>query len=234
MRDAFLIGALYLALGVVVTALAGLYAGPRFWEALLWGGIALATGCVASLCLSYSHQATGRPFLGPALAINLGLCLVIIGFVWHFWKAVIDADVLFYFVDIRDPKDISAQLPIYIASRSPGTFEKVDPWWSPWGSEQTSDLNDPTSLYYSIGGRLKLVYPWIRGNTKYGLAVTAGDYLVEYNATLKDINYHFDEHLVIQNQDGILVQKIDVWRVVVPGGERVAVYSGDSSKGLIQ
>ena len=35
MRNDLLIGMLYLAAGAIVTALAGMFAGPRFWEALL-------------------------------------------------------------------------------------------------------------------------------------------------------------------------------------------------------
>jgi hypothetical protein len=84
MRDDLLIGLLYAAVGALMTALAAQYAGPQFWEVIEWGAVALILGCVASLWLSHSHRTTGRPFLGPALSINLGICLVVAGFVWHF------------------------------------------------------------------------------------------------------------------------------------------------------
>ena len=61
MRDALIIGALYAALGAVVAALAVKFAAPStLWDIVLWGGVALALGCIASLWLSASHRATGR------------------------------------------------------------------------------------------------------------------------------------------------------------------------------
>jgi hypothetical protein len=78
------------------------------------------------------------------------------------------------------------------------------------------------------------LFPWVRGGAKYGRSISAGEYLIQYDATHKDVNYHFDEHLNIYAVDGSLVQKIDVWRNVVPGGDRKLVYSADTSKEPIQ
>jgi hypothetical protein len=84
MREGLLIGLLYAAVGGLVTALAAQYAGPRFWVILEWSMVALILGCIASLVLLHSHQTTGRPFWMPAILINLGLCLITGGFVWHY------------------------------------------------------------------------------------------------------------------------------------------------------
>jgi hypothetical protein len=84
MREALIIGLLYAAVGALVTALAAKYAGPLFWDIIEWGAGAIIVGCAVSLWLSFSSATTGRPFLLPAALINLGLCLVALGFVWHF------------------------------------------------------------------------------------------------------------------------------------------------------
>lgn len=66
---------------------------------------------------------------------------------------------------------------------------------------------------------MKVVFPWVRGGVKYGPSISAGEYLIQYDTTHKDVNYHFDEHLNIHVVDGSLVQKIEVWRNVVPDGD---------------
>ena len=142
MRDALIIGALYAALGAVVAALAVKFAAPSpyplrrtfrttLWDIVLWGGVALALGCIASLWLSLHIK--DWAFLLPAACISLGLCLIAFGYIWHFSKDEVDNEYLFYSVDIRDPKDLKAHLPIFITSRSPSPFENVDCWWAPWG-----------------------------------------------------------------------------------------------------
>jgi hypothetical protein len=83
-RDAFIIGLFYAAMAALMAALAAKYAGPLFWEIVQWGAITLMVGCAASMWLSYSHQSTGKPFLWPALCINLGLCAITAGFLWHY------------------------------------------------------------------------------------------------------------------------------------------------------
>jgi hypothetical protein len=49
MRDALVIGALYAAVGAIVAALAVKYAEPSsLWDIILWGGVAMAPGNIAS------------------------------------------------------------------------------------------------------------------------------------------------------------------------------------------
>jgi hypothetical protein len=235
MRDALIIGALYAALGAVVAALAVKFAAPStLWDIVLWGGVALVLGCIASLWLSASHQATGRPFLLPAACISLGLCLIAFGYIWHFSKDEVDNEYLFYSVDIRDPKDLKAHLPIFITSRSPSPFENVDCWWAPWGSEKNIYPTNQTNPYWSIGHQMKVVFPFVRGGAMYGRSILSGDYLIQYDTTFKGLNYHFDERLNIEAQDGSLVQKIDVWRTKMPDGNRILVYSSYSSKASVK
>lgn len=69
----------------------------------------------------------------PTLWINLGICLIVFGSVRHFSEGPapekVDNAYLFYWVEIRNPKNIDALLPIYIMRKSPSTFENVDCWW---------------------------------------------------------------------------------------------------------
>jgi hypothetical protein len=73
---------------------------------------------------------------------------------------------------------------------------------------------------------MKVFFPVVRGGTLYGRSISANDYVIQYDATFRGLSYHFDERLNIRAQDGILTQKIDVWRTI-SGGERTLVYSGD-------
>lgn len=151
-----------------------------------------------------------------------------VGLLWHFWSDAVDNDYLFYWADISNSK--GTHFPVYIRSRTSGTFENVDPWWAPWGSEKSASPTDPNTPYMSIGHQMKVFFPFVRWAVLYGRAIPVGDYLIQYDATLKDTNYHFDEHLIIIENDGSLVQKIDVWKMTVPdSGDRALVYSADSS-----
>ena len=79
------IGLLFFGGSAVLTALAIKQAtNSTLWDIVLWGGTAMVISAVATLALYISSQPSGRPFLWPALCINLGLCLIIAGFVWHF------------------------------------------------------------------------------------------------------------------------------------------------------
>ncbi len=89
MREAIIIGiivgALFFAAGAVLSALAIKYAtSSLLWDVVLWGSVALMMGSLVTLGLYISSQLSGRPFVGPALIINFGLCLIVGGFVWHF------------------------------------------------------------------------------------------------------------------------------------------------------
>lgn len=90
MREAvivgLIIGTFFAGVGAVVAALAIKNATPSIlWDIILWSGVA-ATLCSAAtmalvLSADYSH---GRPLLIPAAVINLGICLIVSGLVWHF------------------------------------------------------------------------------------------------------------------------------------------------------
>jgi len=229
MREAiivgFIIGAFFAAIGAIVAALAIKNATPSIlWDLVLWGGVALLFCSIATLALYISSQNSGRPLLWPALLINTGLCLMVGGFVWHFSKAMVDNDYMFFWID-NPPENTTAQFPIYIASPATGAFKDLRVWWAPWGSQSKPLPKSPDNPYWSIGFQLKSPVDLIRGGTDYGRSVPLGDYSIEYDATLKDVNYHFDEHLMIENKNGKLAQKIEVWRMIVPGGEKTLVYS---------
>jgi hypothetical protein len=131
-RDAIIIGALYAAVGAIVAALAIKYASPSvLWDIVLWGGVALAIGCIASLWLSASHQTTGRPFLLPAACINLGLCLLVFGFVWHFsgfrqsstYTYILSLSDLDIIIDEKNPNvDLAIGLKIKNTNENPTKY----------------------------------------------------------------------------------------------------------------
>ena len=217
MREAFIIGAFYAALGAIVAALAVKYAEPSLlWDIVLWGGVTLAIGCIASLWLSASHQATGRSFLFPAALINLGLCLIVFGWFWHFYNKRPDNEFMWFRVDISDPANLTAPLPLRIKNQRSGPFANVDVWFSPWSSKPGSQE------YFSIGPPLKVSFPVLQhGDYPYGRAIQAGDYRIEFDGTLHDLTYHFVEHLKISERDKALIQSIEVRRTI--GGKDEAV-----------
>jgi fluoride ion exporter CrcB/FEX len=78
------IGLFFFLATCVMTAVAIRYATPSLlWDLILWGGVIGMFSTVATFALFVSSQLTGRPFLWPTLAINLGICLIVGGFVWH-------------------------------------------------------------------------------------------------------------------------------------------------------
>lgn len=89
MREAIIIGvaigAFFFAGGGILTALAIKYATSSvLWDFVLWTGTSLMIASVATLALYVSSQLTGRAFLIPALLIDLGICSIAGGLVWHF------------------------------------------------------------------------------------------------------------------------------------------------------
>jgi hypothetical protein len=89
MREAIIIGAVvglfFFACGAAVSALAIKYStNSLLWDFVLWGGVAIMLGSITTLGLYISSQLRGRAFMGPALLINLGICLIVFGAVWHF------------------------------------------------------------------------------------------------------------------------------------------------------
>lgn len=82
---ALVVGAIFFFASAIVTALAIKYAtSSRLWDVVLIAGIAGMIGSVVTLALFVNSQNKGLPILWPALLINLGICLVIAGSVWHF------------------------------------------------------------------------------------------------------------------------------------------------------
>ena len=84
MREAIIIGVvvglLFFAAGVIMTALAVKYAtNSILWDVLLWSGIALMVASVATLILYIHSQSSGGAFWVPALLINLGVYAIISG-----------------------------------------------------------------------------------------------------------------------------------------------------------
>lgn len=89
MRDSIIVGVvvgtLFFAAGAILTALAIKYAtSSDLWDFVLWGGVALMTCSVATLGIYISSQIWNRSFLLPATIIDLGICLIVVGLVWHF------------------------------------------------------------------------------------------------------------------------------------------------------
>jgi hypothetical protein len=205
-------------------------AGLIFWVStagavacLLWYGWSNFDSLMAAIDSMGRKTAGGIiTFVGMAVAI-LGLWLIA-GPIRQ-PSVPTDSDYFFYLVDIRDPKDLSALLPVLFLNKSGSPFENADTWWAPWGPANPYP-QDSTNPYWSIGHQMKVFFPVIRGGGMYGRSISAGDYLIQYDATFKGANYHFDERLNIQARDGVLTQKIDVWRTI-SGGDKTLVYSED-------
>jgi hypothetical protein len=131
MREAVIItfigGAFFAALGAMVAALAIKNATPALlWDLVLWGGVAMVIGSIISLGLFLWSQSSGRPFVGPALSIDFGLCLIAIGLVWYFSKEAVDNEYIFFKVEISDPRNLTGLLPVWISNQAPGPFYNVD------------------------------------------------------------------------------------------------------------
>jgi len=62
-----------------------------------------------------------------AACIHLGLCLIAFGGVWHFSHDRVDNDYVYYRVEIKNPKDLTALLPIWITTDASSPFKDVDP-----------------------------------------------------------------------------------------------------------
>lgn len=170
--------------------------------------------------------AKGRKKTMAAILIAVGACALIFGVVLYLDPTLeADNDYMYFWAD-NPPANTPGQFPIHVASPCTGAFRDLRVWWAPWGSQSKPQPKSPDNPYWSIGFSMKSPVNLIRGGADYGRSISPGDYSIEYDATLREVNYHFDEHLIIENKDGKLVQKIDVWRTVVPGGEKILVYSG--------
>jgi hypothetical protein len=78
------IGLLFFGGSAALTALAIKQAtNSALWDFVLWGGVTMLLSSIATLALFISSQYFGSPFVIPALLINLGLCLIVGGLVWH-------------------------------------------------------------------------------------------------------------------------------------------------------
>lgn len=82
---AIIVGTLTTAVGAIVTALAILYATQSFlWYLILLAAVVTTICSIATLLLFIWAQRSKRPFLWPALLINLAICLIAGGFIWQF------------------------------------------------------------------------------------------------------------------------------------------------------
>jgi hypothetical protein len=219
MRD-ILLAAIGIAAGAIMTALALRYATSALLaDALLWGGITIAICSLATLLLHYSSQKYGRPFLEPALLLNLAICLVIFGLVWHFSSEVKDDDKYMFF-HVEAQSNNQTDFLIRLVNRAPGPFYSVDYWFCPWSS---GGSNDPA--YWSIGRPLKIFFPTLQnGDFTLGKTIPIGDYRIEFDGTYQDLSYHFVEHLEIKASGGVLSQAIEVRRWI-SGKDEKLVYS---------
>jgi DNA-binding cell septation regulator SpoVG len=64
-------------------------------------------------------NSTGRPLIMPSVLINLGICRVAGGVIWHFSKSTADNEFIVFDVEILDPKNLGALLPIWISNLAP-------------------------------------------------------------------------------------------------------------------
>jgi len=83
-----LVSALFAGVGAVVAALAVKNASDlRLWDIILWGGVLVVVLYAANLSLllwaSSSEWRRARPLWGPMVLIDLGICLIAIGIMWH-------------------------------------------------------------------------------------------------------------------------------------------------------
>lgn len=83
---AILLAILGLAGAALLTALEKvLHLTPTIWNLLFLASILIIILSIANIALVIIFSRNpGRPKMGPALVINLGLCLIVIGFVYHY------------------------------------------------------------------------------------------------------------------------------------------------------
>jgi len=244
MADRERLGLGFAALGVGLSLVVGL--PPNWWPKMPepYVTIGLCVGVILTIVGSgliiVSIYGRKRRMTWPVFALDALLVLSVLGLIIGivlrlqyppFADAkshglVSDGDYFFFWVDIREPKTLTASLPVWFTSKSASPFENPSVWWAPWQEAPSAYPMDTTNPYYSIGAVMKVPFGSVRGGGSYGRAIPAGDYFIQYDVTFKGLNYHFDERLNIQARNGALIQKIDVWRTI-PGEKKTLVYSGD-------
>jgi hypothetical protein len=110
MREAIIIGTVvglfFFACGAVMSALAIKYASSSIlWDFVLWGGVGLMLISAVTLGLYISSQLAERTFMLPAVFVNLGICFLVLGVVWHFTPSEKElmTDVILKFVYPQKP-----------------------------------------------------------------------------------------------------------------------------------
>lgn len=208
-----------LAAAAVLTALAVIRPESPLWKPLLWGGIAIFAACACIWLFDYLRPGAWPPFLfgagiGVALFIGCGIAL--------FDHKTVDDEFMWFRVEISNPSDLTALLPLKIKNAHPGPFANVDVWFSPWSSIPGGPE------YYSIGQMLKVGFPVLQhGDYPYGRAIHSGDYRIEFDGTRHDLTYHFVERLNISERDSALIQSIEVRRTIGGKDEKVVFSSYD-------
>lgn len=217
------IGAAF-GLGATMSALAAPAhfpnAPPWVWHFLFWLGVALMALMVCdAICLIF-----WRPRLPTAILANAGLLLLAGAVIAEMAPVALveDNEFIWFRVEISDPKDLTAFLPLRISNRHSGPFTDVNEWFCPWSSIGGGPGYD------SIGWLLKSPYPFLHyGDYPYGKAIKAGDYGIEFDGTLHGITYHFVQRLNIHEKNGELIQSIQVRRWIGGKNEKIVFSSDD-------
>ncbi len=216
MREAIIIGTIlglfFFMATAAMTAIAVKYATPSvLWDVIFWGGIAGMIMSVATLALFVSSQMSGRPFVIPSALIDLGICLAVAGFVWHFSSSHQKAAEYLYFrVDILNPNNMRAISPGVIVNADDVPYQAVDSWFSPSAAGRNPDLAG--GPYWSLRPLKVSMQLLHKGEFRTGKEIPPGDYCVEYNAVRLGLSIGFLERLQILPVNGKLVQVIDVWK----------------------
>jgi hypothetical protein len=213
-------------LGAAALALFGIFAPYRWHDMPSW-----LTSSALLVALFLALWAVGIWLPGPAkgikksmaaMLIAAGVCALIVGVVlWLDRAETSDDEYIVFDVENLGPSNLTGPFALWIANAAPGPFEHVDSWFSPWAAAGDGH----NQAYWSIGQFLKVVFPVLQhGRVLFGREIPPGDYLIQCDATLRGLSYHFDEHLEIREQDGAFIQSIEVRRRISGKDDKV-VYS---------
>jgi hypothetical protein len=205
------IGAVFFGPGAIVGLFLTRYGlDSPFGDWLLWGLISSFLMGVATLIIFASSQASGRPLMGPALCINLALCLGTGGILWHFRGDEKDADYIYLSADLGTWNATGWQAVLNNNSFKP--FSAINVWFTPAASRKATE-----DLYWSLRP-LQITVPGQlhHGGFWVGKIIPPGQYRIEYHGIQDDISYAFVEILQLRAPlDGKeSVQLIDVWKKV--------------------
>jgi hypothetical protein len=204
------VGVLFFAAGVVMTALAIKYATTAIlWDVLLWSGVGVMIASVATLALYIWSQTSGGAFWVPAALLNLGVSAVITGIAYSYTSipAGAAAEYLYFYADMADDTNPGNLIPLAIRNTSSGPYMNVIAWFSPASAKGNPDLQD----YWSLGPLRYINAVQQAGNYRAGRALPLGYYRIEITCNKGEKTANFVELIELREFGGKVVPLVDVW-----------------------